>query len=183
MAAGLARLEVRFIVDAVGLLQVSAREETSGIEAQVSVKPSYGLTDEQIEQMLVASYEFAEEDLVQRQRAEARIEAERILAALDTAMRADAALIFADERAQIDEHVAALRAAVAAGAHRPIRERIEALDLATKPFAERRMNRDIGKAIGGREVGTVEKSVEHAQGTEAHEQRAREHTKGHGEIR
>src|SRR4029079_5254704 len=137
--------------------KVSARECTSGVAAEVAVKPSYGLTDEEIERMLVASYEHAEEDLRPRQRSEAKVEAERILAALQGAMEADAALLPDEERAQIEVQVAALRAAFAAGPPRAIRERTELLDLPTKPFAERRMNRDIGRAIGGHAVGEIEK--------------------------
>jgi molecular chaperone HscA len=172
MTAGMARLEVTFLVDADGLLKVSAKELTSGKESHVAVKPSYGLTDEQIEQMLVDSYEYAEEDLDARQRREARVEAERILQALDGALRLDGALLSADERSAIEGEMKSLRDAVAAGPHRPVRERIERLDLLTKPFAERRMNRDLGKAIGGHAVGEVERAVEHAKGTEAHERRA-----------
>ncbi len=171
MAAGMARLEVQFVVDADGLLEVNARELTGGKEAAVAVKPSYGLTDEEIERMLIESYEHAEEDLDARQRAEARVEAERIVAALAGALQQDGALLTGDERARIDERLAALRTAVAAGAHRPIRQQIEALDRETKTFAERRMNRDIGRAISGHAVEEVARVVEHAAGTEAHERR------------
>jgi molecular chaperone HscA len=174
MTAGMARLEVTFLVDADGLLKVSAKELTSGKAAEVAVKPSYGLTDEQIEQMLVDSYEYAEEDLDARNRREARVEAERILSALEGALKVDGALLNGDERSAIETEMQSLREAVAAGPHRPVRERIERLDLATKAFAERRMNRDIGKAIGGHAVGEVERAVEHAKGTEAHERRAAE---------
>ena len=172
MAAGMARLEISFIVDADGLLKVTAKEETSGKESEVAVKPSYGLSDEQIEQMLIDSYEYAEDDLRKRQLSEARVESERILAALEGALRVDGALLSADERAAVDAHAAALRTAALGEKHRPIREKIEQLDQVTKTFAERRMNRDIGRAIGGHAIGEVEKSVEHATGTEAHERRA-----------
>ena len=172
MAAGMARLEVTFVVDADGLLKVSAKELTSGVESAVTVKPSYGLTDEEIERMLIDSYEFAEEDLATRQRSEARVEAERILAALTGALTVDGALLSNEERAIVDGHADALRAALAGDAHRAIRDRIAALDVATKPFAERRMNRDIGKAIGGQAVDAVGERVSHAVGTEAHERRA-----------
>ena len=175
MAAGIARLEVTFVVDADGLLKVSAREEMSGQVAEVAVKPSYGLTDEEIEQMLIDSYEYAEVDLMNRQRAEARVEAERILAALEGALFADNELLSEEERQVIDTHAAGLRTALAGSEHRPIRVAIEALDHATKAFAERRMNRDIGTAIGGHDVDEVGKSVEHATGTEAHEVRAQGH--------
>ena len=180
MAAGMARLEVTFLVDADGILSVSAREETTGQETSIKVKPSYGLSDEQIEQMLVDSFEHAEEDLQRRMLVEARIECERILSALEHALATDGALLNAEERAEIDRHVAGLKAAVAGEDHRAIRERTEALDHATKLFAERRMNRDIGRAIAGQSVGDVEKRVEHAKGTEAHERNAAEHEHEHG---
>ena len=174
MAAGMARLEVTFTVDGDGLLKVSAQELVSGQASEVAVKPSYGLTDEQIEQMLIDSYEYAESDLLDRQRAEAKVEAERILAALEGALIVDGSLLSIDERADIDRHADILRAAVGGTEHRPIRTAIEALDHATKTFAERRMNRDIGKAIGGHEVDEVAGRVEHAIGTEAHERRSSE---------
>src|SRR6185295_7001317 len=101
MAAGMARLEVTFMVDADGILSVAAREETTGKEANVQVKPSYGLTDEQIEQMLLDSYDHAEDDLKKRQLVEARVEAERILAALEGALKADGHLLDAAERAVV----------------------------------------------------------------------------------
>jgi molecular chaperone HscA len=169
MAAGMARLEVTFLVDADGILSVSAREETTGQEAKVQVKPSYGLTDEQIEQMLLDSYEHAEEDLKRRMLTEARVEAERILAALRGALAADGKLLDAQERADVDRHVASLAEAVRGEDHRAIRNRTEALDLATKTFAERRMNEGIARAIAGKQVGAIEKQVEHAKGTAEHE--------------
>jgi len=168
MAAGMARLEVTFLVDADGILSVSAREETTGQEAKVQVKPSYGLTDEQIEQMLLDSYEHAEEDLKRRMLTEARVEAERILAALRGALAADGALLNPAERADVDQRVASLAEAVRGEDHRAIRNRTEALDVATKTFAERRMNKQIQSAIGGHDVGEIEKKVEHAKGTEHH---------------
>jgi molecular chaperone HscA len=175
MAAGMARLEVTFMIDADGILAVAAREETTGQEASVQVKPSYGLSDEQIEQMLLDSFDHAEEDLKVRLLTEARIEAERILRALDAALAADGALLSADERTELDRVVAALRTAASGQDHRAIRDRTEALDLATKPFAERRMNREIQKAIGGHQIDEIEHKVEHAKGTEHHGQGAHEH--------
>ncbi len=168
MAAGMARLEVTFLVDADGILSVSAREETTGREANVQVKPSYGLSEEQIERMLLDSYDHAEDDLKRRQLAEARVEAERILAALATALNADGALLSPDERKAIDAAAEAVRQAAAGGDHRAIRVRTEELDSRTKVFAERRMNQQIQRAIGGHDVSEIEKKVEHAKGLEGH---------------
>ncbi|MDB4967668.1 MAG: Chaperone protein HscA [Myxococcales bacterium] len=169
MAAGMARLEVTFLVDADGILRVMAREQTTGQESSVEVKPSYGLTEEQIEQMLFDSYEYAEEDLTARLLAEARVEAERILAALAGALVSDGRLLSAEERTAIEGTMAGLAEAVKAGDHHAIRKRTSELDLQTKPFAERRMNEGINRAIGGHQVDEIGDRVEHAKGTAAHE--------------
>ena len=143
MPAGMARLEVTFLVDADGILRVSAREETTGKEASIEVKPSYGLTDEEVERMLLDSFEHAEDDVKARLLAEQRVEAERILAAARAAMR---------RRARVARRPASATAIDArdgrarGGARRaPTTTRsaraIEELDHASKPFAERRMNR------------------------------------------
>jgi molecular chaperone HscA len=169
MAAGMARLEVTFLVDADGILRVMAKELTTGKESSVEVKPSYGLTDEQIEKMLYDSYEFAEEDLNARQLVEARVEAERILSALKNALAVDGGLLSAEERAAVEALAGGVKEAAAGEDHRVIRTRTEALDRGTKTFAERRMNRGINRAIGGHTVGEIEKAVEHAEGTARHE--------------
>jgi molecular chaperone HscA len=168
MSAGMARLEVIFMVDADGILRVSAKEETTGLESRVEVKPSYGLTDEQVEQMLIDSYEHAEDDMKARFQTEARVEAERILSALASAFAADGALLDESERRPIELARLELARALRGDDHRRIRDLTEALDVATKPFAEKRMNRDIGRAIGGHEVGEIEEKVQHARGTEGH---------------
>jgi molecular chaperone HscA len=177
MAAGMARLEVTFLVDADGILRVMAREETTGKEAAIDVKPSYGLTDEQIEKMLFDSYEYAEEDLKARLLAEARVEADRILSALRQALAVDGRLLSTDDRAEIDGGIARLEEAVRGDDHALIRKRTEQLDFQTKPFAEKRMNEGIARAIGGHEVAEIEGKVEHAKGTAEHEGHA--HPEGH----
>ena len=121
-AAGMARLEVTFLIDENGLLNVTARELTSGKEAAIKVKPSYGLSDEQIEQMLLDSFEYAEVDLKQRMLLEQRVEAERILTALTIALDRDGQLLTAAERAPIQEARAALLAAKNGSDHRRIAE-------------------------------------------------------------
>lgn len=168
MAAGMARLEVSFLVDENGLLSVSARELTSGKEAHIAVKPSYGLTDEQVEQMLLDSYEHAEEDLRERALREQRIEAERIVAALDIALAKDGGLLNAEERRRIDADRAAVLAAKAAGDHRRIADCIAALDKTSQEFAERRMNCSLGQAVTGRAVGDVERTVENVGAAAPH---------------
>ncbi|HEY2745272.1 MAG TPA: Fe-S protein assembly chaperone HscA [Polyangia bacterium] len=169
MAAGMARLEVTFLVDADGILQVMAKELTTGKEASVQVKPSYGLSEEQIEKMLYDSYEYAEEDLKARQLAEARVEADRIVAALKQALAVDGRLLAADDRDEIDRGIGRLEDAVRGDDHALIRKRTVELDFQTKPFAEKRMNEGIARAIGGHQVGEIEQKVEHAKGTAEHE--------------
>ena len=160
MPAGLARLEVTFTVDADGILRVSAREETTGIAAAVDVKPTYGLTDEEVERMLLDSFAHADADVRARQLAEQRIEAERILAAARAAVAATPELLTDDDRARIDAAVAQLEQAKSGGDHGAIRAGVEALDAASKEFAARRMNRALEDGLRGRAVGAVEAEVE-----------------------
>lgn len=162
MAAGMARLEVTFLIDENGLLSVSARELTSGKEAHIQVKPSYGLTDEQVEKMLLDSYEHAEEDLRERLLREQRVEAERIVTALDVALAADGDLLGADERRRVDAARAAVVAAKAGTEHRRIADCIAALDEVSKEFAQRRMDHSLNHAVAGKAVSDVERNVQHA---------------------
>jgi len=166
MPSGMARLEVTFRVDADGLLSVHAKELTTGIEQTVSVKPSYGLDDATVEKMLIDALDHGEEDLRHRRLAENRVEAHRILAATRKALDADADLLETGERQRIEEACAALDEATRGDDPSRIHARIESLDDATKAFAGRRMNRAIARAIEGRRVDAVEKSVEHAKGIE-----------------
>jgi molecular chaperone HscA len=159
MAAGMARLEVTFLIDENGLLSVSSRELTSGKEAHITVKPSYGLTDEQVEKMLLDSYEHAEEDIRDRLLREQRVEAERILAAFDRALGVDGDLLNAEERQPLTEARAALVSAKTSSDHRRIADMIAALDAASKEFAQRRMDRNLGQAVTGKAVSEVEKTV------------------------
>ncbi len=168
MAAGMARLEVRFEVDADGLLKVSARELTTGVSQQVDVKPSYGLTDEEVERMLLDAYEHAETDVSARNLREQRVEAQRILEATASAIRADSDLLEASDKAAIEAAVARLQQAIGGDDHRVIASRIEELDHAAKPFAGRRMDRSIRKALAGRDVSGLEADTQHARGIEPH---------------
>jgi molecular chaperone HscA len=169
MPAGLARLEVGFRVDADGLLQVHAKEATTGLEQTVEVKASYGLDDATVEQMLLDALDHGEEDLALRRLAENRVEATRILRATRQALVTDAALVEASERSAIEGAMAALDAAAKGEDASRIKLAIDALDVATREFAGRRMNRAIAEAIAGKKVGDVESSVENALGIdEAH---------------
>jgi len=153
--AGAARIQVTFQVDADGLLSVSARETSSGVHASIVVKPSYGLTDDEVARMLQDSFSHALEDRDARALAEQRVEAESLLASLRSALDQDADLLDAAERAAIDEGMAKLRAARDGTDHRAVKAAIEALNAASEPFAARRMDRAISGALAGRRVDEV----------------------------
>jgi molecular chaperone HscA len=156
MPAGMARAEITFLVDADGILRVSAREEVSGQEAAIEVKPSYGLADAEIERMLLDSFEHAEEDVKARLLISERVEADRILAATRQALEVDAALLEPGERERIEAAMAALLRARAGEDHHLIHEAVAALDQSGREFAGRRMNRSVAAAMTGRSVDDLE---------------------------
>ena len=155
MVAGAARVHVTFEVDADGLLNVSAREETSGVQASISVKPSYGLSDDEIARMLTESFSSAEADMVERTLRESRVEAERMLLATRSALAADGDLLSADERMRIDDLLAQVQASREASDHHAIDAAVEALAKGTEAFAAERMNRGIRQALSGRSIEEV----------------------------
>lgn len=152
MAAGAARIRVTFTVDADGLLSVSAREQTSGVEAKVDVKPSYGLDDAQIARMLQESISTAEQDIKTRALVEARVDADRLLLATQSALQADGDLLDDAQRGQIDRAQELLRDAVQGEDPALIEAASKALAQATERFAAERMNRGIQRALAGRDV-------------------------------
>jgi len=155
MVAGAARIRVTFQVDADGLLSVSAREQTTGVEATVTVKPSYGLSDTDIARMLEESHTHASEDMTARALAEARVEAESILAATENALAVDANLLATGERAAIESAVDRVRMVVTGNDHRAISAAIEALNRASEDFAARRMDRSVAQALTGRSIDAL----------------------------
>ncbi|MCA9582598.1 MAG: Hsp70 family protein, partial [Myxococcales bacterium] len=168
MPAGLARLEVKFEVDANGLLHVSAREQRTGIEQEIEVKPTYGLSDEEVERMLLDAYEHGEQDVAKRMLAEQRVEAERVLAATEKALLEDRALLEVGEETAIREAMERVGVASRGEDHRLLRVRIEDLETVCKPFAGRRLDRSIQEALQGRGVEAVEEETRHAEGIESH---------------
>ncbi|HVY29181.1 MAG TPA: Fe-S protein assembly chaperone HscA [Polyangiaceae bacterium] len=174
MPAGMARLEVEFHVDENSLLKVSARETTTGIAQEVSVQPSYGLTDDDVERMLIEALDHGEEDFEKRRLVDAKVEGERLLLATNKGLQNDADLLDANERAAVDGALAALKQAIdtATGASQ-VQSAIDALDHVTHDWAGRRMNRAVAQAIAGKNVGDIERSVEHAAGVDAHVARHR----------
>ena len=155
MAAAAARVRVTYQVDADGLLSVTAKESTTGAEASVAVKPSYGIGDTDIERMLRESFEHAKEDVHARALTEARVEAQRLADATQSALEADANLLDADERAKIDQAIAALRSAMQKNDHRAIKQASDALNRATEEFAARRMDQGIRRALAGKKIGSL----------------------------
>jgi molecular chaperone HscA len=155
MAAGAARIRVAFQVDADGLLSVGASEKTSGVEASVSVKPSYGLADGDIERMLRDSFTHAREDMHARALAEHKVDGERLLEALRSALEADAALLEPGEREKLDEKAARLREALGGGDPRAIRQASDALNRASEGFAARRMDASVRRALAGKRISSL----------------------------
>jgi molecular chaperone DnaK len=153
MPAGLPRIEVRFLIDANGILQVSAREQRSGQEAQIEVQPSYGLSDEQVENMILESFDYAEEDLRQRQVIEARNEAETILSALEKA-RANPAWeqLTREERSRVGKLESELRRLKEGEDYPRIRSAIEELNQATMRLAELMMDSAVSTALRGKSM-------------------------------
>jgi molecular chaperone HscA len=152
MPAGVARVEITYAVDADGILRVAARELATGLEQAIQVKPTYGLGEEEVEAMLIESIEHAEADVTERFIREWRVEAERILAALDAAFQVDGELLSAAERAAIGERQAGLRTAMAGDDYLAIKAWIEAVDGATRVFAERRMDKHVRAAMAGHRI-------------------------------
>jgi molecular chaperone HscA len=155
MVAGAARIKVTFQVDADGLLAVSASEQTTGVEASIVVKPSYGLSDDEIARMLQESFANAAPDMVARAAAEARVEAERIVDATEGALRSDGDLLSAAERIPIEQALAAVRRLAGQDDHHALVNAVSALNAATEEFAARRMNRGVGRALTGRSVDAL----------------------------
>jgi Fe-S protein assembly chaperone HscA len=150
MVAGLPRIEVKFLIDANGILHVSAREQRSGKEAEIEVKPTYGLTDEQVETMILASFDHAEEDIEARQLIEARNEAETILSAVEKGKtHATWELLDSNEMSTIEMEINQLKSVMESGSYQAIRNGIERLDKATRRFAELMMDMDVMGAMKG----------------------------------
>lgn len=155
MPAGIARIQVTFTVDADGLLDVTAREETTGTEQQVQVKPSYGLAPEQIETMLIESMKHAKDDITQRLLAEAKFEANRLIEEINSALRHNSELLSTDEQGAIEAQIKALITAIESGDRDAIDYERDRLERKVQPFAERRMDTAIRNALQGKQIEDV----------------------------
>jgi molecular chaperone HscA len=155
LGAGLARVLVTFQLDADGLLTVTAKEQATGITQSIEIKPSFGLTDAEVEEMLIASIDNAEADITERLVIEKRVEARRVLQATQKAIDEDGALLEDGERATVAAAVVVLEAAIAGDDRHAIQAATDALDVATTPFAQRRMTRKIGDALENKRIDDV----------------------------
>ncbi|SAQ31491.1 Chaperone protein HscA [Raoultella ornithinolytica] len=155
LPAGGAHIRVTFQVDADGLLSVTAMEKSTGVEASIQVKPSYGLTDSEIATMIKDSMSHAEQDIKARMLAEQKVEAARVLESLESALAADSALLSAAERQAIDEATAQLRAVAAGDDADAIKDAIKNTDTQTQEFAARRMDQSVRTALKGQSVDEV----------------------------
>jgi len=150
MVAGAARILVTFQVDADGLLNVEAREEATGAQASITVKPSFGLSDDQISEMLQASFKFADEDMQSRQLAEQRLSAWQLLEGLKSALEVDGdALLSPAERDELSDQMTRLQALIESDDADAIRQKTDALGRRSEAFATRRMDRSIREALAG----------------------------------
>jgi molecular chaperone HscA len=165
MAAGAARIRVTFSVDADGLLTVSAKEAVTGIEQEVSVKPSYGLTDDEMANMLRESLVHAQEDMETRLLAEARVEAVRSLLAVRAALAVDGDLLSAEEQSAIHHSLEEVETAIRDGGRDDVQAAAAALETATKTFAERRMDRGIRNALAGQSVERLGERLDDGAGS------------------
>ncbi|MCY1045893.1 Fe-S protein assembly chaperone HscA [Corallococcus sp. bb12-1] len=152
LAAGLARVEVRFQVDADGILSVTAKEQSTGVAQTITVKPSHGLSDEEIEQMLLDSIDYAEDDIQARQVREQQVEAERVLTEADRQLRENAALLEAGEPEAIQAAMTRVRETAKGKDYLAVKEALHALDEASRAFIERVMNRAITQVVSGHSV-------------------------------
>jgi molecular chaperone HscA len=153
MTAGAARIRVSYQVDADGLLSVTAQEQTSGVQAHIEVKPSYGLTDKEIETMLRNSLDHAQDDVEARRLREQQVEADRVLEALRAALQEDGDKFLSKEERSVIDRAAEELARVREGEdHRAIKKAIEKLESVSTVYVDRRMNANIQNAMAGRAV-------------------------------
>jgi molecular chaperone HscA len=155
MVAGAARIRITFQVDADGLLSVSAREQTTGVAASIEVKPSYGLSDDEISRMLTDSLAHVHDDIDARKLREAQVGAEGLIATTQNAMHVDGDLLDEQERQTIGQAIHAALEAIASQNTRAINETVTRLNQITEPFAERRMNKNIQRALKGQNIGEM----------------------------
>ena len=156
MAAGAARIRVTFQVDADGLLSVTAREQSSGVVADIVVKPSYGLSEDEITNMLKSSFGSAEQDKQARALREAIVDADRLIEAINAALAQDGNLLSADEKSAIEAQVQALKTTSQGSDKDSIIKAVEVLNHETESFAARRMDASVKQAFAGQDLNKLE---------------------------
>ncbi|KFB73666.1 MAG: Hsc66 [Candidatus Accumulibacter phosphatis] len=159
MVAGAARIRVTFQVDADGLLAVTAREQTVGVEASIVVKPSYGLSDDEIAGMLKDSMLHVRDDALRRALKESQTDAQRLIEAVRSAIDTDGELLSVEERSRIEHDVSNLQAALLGDNRRQIMLAMDDLEADTKDFAARRMDKSIRRAFSGRHINELDSEV------------------------
>jgi len=155
MVAGAARIRITYQVDADGLLSVSARETRSGVEASITVKPSYGLADDDVARMLQESFSSASGDMLKRALREEQVEAERIVLATEAALAADGALLSAHELSEINQAIESVKSAKDSDDAARIHALVETLAQVTEEFASRRMDQSVRTALAGKTLDQV----------------------------
>ncbi len=163
MVAGAARIRVTFQVDADGLLSVAAREQTTGVEASITVKPSYGLSDDEVASMLKDSMEHAKDDAFRRALKEAQVEAERLIEAVRAALVSDGELLSPEEKARVEAAITKLHSTALGENRRHITLAMDDLEAETKDFAARRMDKSIRRAFAGKTVDEIERTTKENQ--------------------
>jgi molecular chaperone HscA len=156
MVAGAARIRVTFEVDADGLLAVSAKEQSTGVSTQIQVKPSYGLTDKEIESMLRSSLEHAKEEVYTRQLREQQVEAKRVIEAIQAALKQDSDLLSKTELSPIEKGIEELKQLQVGTDRDAIKAKIKQLDQVTANFAQQRMDMGIKQALAGHQLTEFE---------------------------
>lgn len=170
MPAGMPRLELTFRVDENGILTVTAKELTTGVEQKVEVQPSYGLSDQEVEDMLIAAFDHGEEDLAMRTLVEMQVEAKKLLTTTQAALASDGDLLDGPDRAAIHAALDKLQDALRSNRTVPLRAAVDGLELATNAWAGRRMDRAVRGALSGQNLQQVEQGVAQALGVDAHVQ-------------
>jgi molecular chaperone HscA len=168
MVAGAARIRVTFQVDADGLLAVSAREQTSGVEASITVKPSYGLSDDEIAGMLKDSMAHTKDDAQRRALKEAQVEAQRLIEAVQSALKSDGELLSVEETARVEAAIASLQATALGENRRHLTLAMDDLEAETKDFAAKRMNKSIRNALTGKNINELESVADSAKSRREH---------------
>ena len=163
MVAGAARIRVTFQVDADGLLAVAARELTSGVESSIVVKPSYGLSDDEVANMLKDSMAHTKDDAVRRALKEAQVEAQRLIEAVQSALKSDADLLSAEQFAKLEGAISRLQIAALGDDRRPITLAMDELEAETKEFAAQRMDKSIRRAFSGKSIEDLERTTDSSE--------------------